>query len=209
MRVIIGLVGTCSFVDDYPLGRLLVERIRSLEIDGYDLEVEDMNWSPVAISQALQSKPVQPERVVLVGPSDRGLPLDSVSCRKWAGGSLDPLALQDRVFEAVTGVVCLDNLLIIGEHFGVWPKEVTTVELQLEETALGDMVLEDLAHGRTDVGRRPASARVVDLVDELVERTREAACGSTTDAALLSASSLTARADVVHHAFFEARSEQP
>ncbi len=35
-----------------------------------------------------------------------------------------------RVSEAVTGVISLDNLLIVGGYFGIWPPDVVIVEVE-------------------------------------------------------------------------------
>jgi hypothetical protein len=140
------------------------------------VEIQEMNWGPVAIVQDLQARSEPPERVVLVGALDRGLPTGSVTRRHWQGGKLDPAAVQRRMFEAVTGVISLDNLLVIGAQFGVWPAQTFTVELQWPESGIGDLVLEELDQlrgtGRV-VGEQPLSAANEQLVQCLVQSVRE------------------------------------
>lgn len=173
MRTIIGIVGYCGFVRGYPLGPDLMERLHALTWLN-DVEIREMNWGPVAIVQDFQAQATPPERVVLVGAVDRGLSDGSVSCRRWAGGALDLAAVQRRMFEAVTGVIGLDNLLVIGTQFGIWPAETFTVELQWPESGLGDLVLGELELDRVRgqvIGERPltpANARVVRQIVDAV-----------------------------------------
>src|SRR5262249_39950240 len=77
----------------------------------------------------------------------------------WRGGALDPQLLQERIFEAVTGIVSLDNLLIIGEHFAIWPREVITVEVELPKSCFGDLVVATDG-GRGGVGGAEIEARL-------------------------------------------------
>ena len=51
--------------------------------------------------------------------------------------------MQERIYEAVTGVVDLENTLIIGTHFDVWPDEVFCVEVDLPADTFGNMVIAD------------------------------------------------------------------
>ena len=51
--------------------------------------------------------------------------------------------MQERIYEAVTGVVDLENTLIIGSHFKVWPDDVFGVEVDLPADTFGNMVIAD------------------------------------------------------------------
>ena len=73
--------------------------------------------------------------------------------REWRGGALDgKVVVQERVSEALTGVISLENLLIIAQHFGALPPETSAVELEpverewgLELSPLGEKRLEQAA----------------------------------------------------------------
>ena len=206
MRAIIGIVGYYGFVRCYPLGPELMERLNAQAWpDG--VEIREMNWGPVAIVQDFQAQPEKPDRVVLVGALDRGLELGTVSCRRWAGGTLDAAAVQRRMFEAVTGVISLDNLLVIGAQFGVWPRETFTVELQWPESGLGDLVLGEIELDRGSgqvVGERPLSPDN----DRIVQRLVDAVHTLILDAAPrgvqpLTLEQLTPVATVSHHRFVD------
>ena len=206
MRAIIGIVGYYGFVRGYPLGPELMERLNALAWPA-GVEIREMNWGPVAIVQDFQASADQPERVVLVGALDRGLEAGSVSCRRWAGGALDAAAVQRRMFEAVTGVISLDNLLVIGAQFGVWPDETYTVELQWPESGLGDLVLGEieLDRGRGQViGERPLSPDNERIVQRLVDAVRTLALDAAPRGAQpLTLEQLTPVATVSHHRFVD------
>ena len=206
MRTIIGIVGYYGFVRGYPLGPELMERLRAQAWpDGVD--IREMNWGPVAIVQDFQAQTDKPERVVLVGALDRGLEVGAVSCRRWAGGALDAAAVQRRMFEAVTGVISLDNLLVIGAQFGVWPQETFTVELQWPESGLGDLVLGEIELDRGSgqvVGERPLSPDNDRTVQQLVDAIRTLALDAAPRGVQpLTLEQLTPVSAVLHHRFID------
>lgn len=206
MRTVVGIVGYYGFVRGYPLGPELMERLHALPWPG-DVEIREMNWGPVAIVQDFQAATDKPERVVLVGALDRGLEHGTVSCRRWAGGVLDPGAVQRRMFESVTGVISLDNLLVIGAQFGVWPDRTYTVELQWPDSGLGDLVLGEIELDRGSgqvVGERPLSPDNEHIVQRLVESVRALALdGAPLDMPPLTVEQLTPAATVSHHHFVD------
>lgn len=202
MRVIVGIVGYYGFVRGYPLGPELMERLQSLPWPR-DAEIREMNWGPVAIVQDFQDSADKPERVVLVGALDRGLAEGSVSCRRWAGGTLDAAAVQRRMFEAVTGIISLDNLLVIGAYFGIWPVDTYTVELQWPASGLGDLVLQEAARSPgAVVGEAPLDAQGEAVVRRIVQALRSLALDEPPpDVPALAARHLTPVAAVLHPSF--------
>ena len=208
MRTVIGIVGYYGFVRGYPLGPELMERLQA-QAWPQETEIREMKWGPVAIVQDFQAEATKPGCVVLVGALDRGLALGTVSCRRWAGGTLDSAAVQRRMFEAVTGVISMDNLLVIGAQFGVWPAETFTVELQWPDSGLGDLVLAEIEidHGKGQVvGERPLTPDNERVVQQLVDAIRSLALGgAAADMPSLSVEQLTPVATVSHHRFIEDR----
>ena len=205
MRTIIGIVGYYGFVRGYPLGPELMERLRALPWPS-GVDIREMNWGPVAIVQDFQASDDKPERVVLVGSLDRGLATGTVSCRRWVGGLLDVSVVQRRMFEAVTGVISLDNLLVIGAHFGVWPLSTFTVELQWPEAGISDLVLDEIESSRGTsqvIGERPLTPENELVVQSLVESIHRAALDIEPSNTLLTVEQLTPVAAIVHHRFYE------
>ena len=206
-RTIVGIVGYYGFVRGYPLGPELMEQLRA-ELRSGEVEIREMNWGPVAIVQDFQAEAgPAPERIVLVGALDRGLERGTVSCRRWAGGALDPGAVQQRMFEAVTGVISLDNLLVIGAQFGIWPAQTYTVELQWPDSGLGDLVLGEIEIERESghvIGERPLSPDNDRIVKAIVESVRALVMDASPRALpALTVDQLTPVAPVAHHRFVD------
>ncbi len=178
-RVVIGIVGYYQFIRGYALGPELMARLQAEPWpDG--IEIRELNWGPIAIVQDFQASGETYDRMVLIGAVDRGWAPGSVSVRRWAGGALEPLAVQRRVFEAVTGVISLDNLLVIGAQFGVWPDQLFTVEAQLGESSVSDLVLAEIEVDRQAghmgiIGEKPLTPDNIKIVDRIVALTRRAA----------------------------------
>jgi hypothetical protein len=147
-RILLGIVGYAPVPDGYPLGPDLLARLQREPWGDLPTTIEPMGWGALHIVQALQANATPYDRVVLIGAVQRGGTPGVVTAGRWAGGTMAVAALQGRVFEAVTGVVSLDNLLAIGEHFAVWPREVFTVEIELHPGAFGALVIATTARGQ-------------------------------------------------------------
>jgi len=211
-RIVIGLVGYYQFIRGYPIGPELKERLDVVTWpDEHEVTFKEMNWGPIAIVQDFQASDDTLDRIVLVSAVDRGLATGTVSCRRWIGGKQDVLAVQERVFEAVTGVISLDNLLVIGEHFGIWPEELITVELQLDNTAFGDLVMAEMevnqdAAEMSIVGENPLAPEMVENVQRVFEFAQQAALhgvAGLANVATLSPDKLTPLADMCHNQFMD------
>ena len=59
-------------------------------------------------------------------------------CYRWAHQLPDPEEIQARVAEAVTGVISLDNLLIIATYFGKLPRDVLVIEVEAADEGWGE-----------------------------------------------------------------------
>lgn len=206
--VVIGIVGYCQFIRGYPLGPELMARLRAGPWP-QPVDIREMNWGPIAIVQDLQASAEKYDRVILVGAVDRGLAPGTVSCRRWSGRVQDAFVVQRRVFEAVTGVISVDNLLVIGAHFGVWPDQLITVEVQLSQSSLGDFVLAEIEAGRQAgqtavIGERALTPGCLELVERIVEISRSAVldgAAAAQEVVSLAAAQLTHVAPVCHYDF--------
>lgn len=209
-RVLVGIVGYYPFICGYLLGPELMARLQAGPWPN-GVSIKEMNWGPIAIVQDFQASAEKYDRVVLVGAVDRGLAPGTLSCRRWAGGTLDALAVQRRVFEAVTGIISLDNLLIIGAHFGVWPEQLITVEVQLSESSLSDFVLSEIEVDRKSgamavIGERPLTPDNDRVVNRIVELSRRAALDGAEalqEFPPLTSDQLTPVATVCHYEFMD------
>lgn len=138
-RILLGSVGANRLLRNHPLGADFVAGLHGTPWPAQVALVE-LDWSPIAITQEWQAGGLRWERAVLIGAVDRGWAEGTVRARRWTGGALAVDAIQARIYEAVTGVVNLDNLLVIGAHFGIWPASVVTIEVQLAPERFGRIV---------------------------------------------------------------------
>jgi hydrogenase maturation protease len=134
MRVLVGGVGY-RFLRDGSVGPWLTDRLAEQGSNG--IEVEDLSYHPVGLSQNLQERPPY-DRVVLVAAVRRGRAPGTVEAYRWDGELPDRDAIQERVSEAVTGVISLDNLLIVCGALGGFPDDVRVVEVEPADEGWGE-----------------------------------------------------------------------
>jgi hypothetical protein len=138
---LVGIVGFAVLPECFPLGPRLMRRLRTALPEA---QVENMTWGPMHVVQRFQDPAVpRPDRLVLIGAAATSRAPGRVEAFRWEGGSLPQRALQDRIYEAVTGIVELENTLAIGAHFGVWPEATWTVEADLPADSFQRMVIAD------------------------------------------------------------------
>lgn len=102
-----------------------------------NIHVEDLNFGPIMIYQWLEESPVKFDRVVLVSAANRGRVPGTLEVYAWDGVLPDAARIQACVEEAITGVISLENLLIVCKHFGVLPDDVTIIEIEPEKEDFG------------------------------------------------------------------------
>ncbi len=134
MRVLIGGVGY-RYLRDAALGPYMSDRLTPRAGDG--VEVEDLGYHPVGFTQNLQDRPAY-DRIVLVAAIERGREPGTVKAYRWDHGLPPVKEIQERVSEAVTGTISLDNLLIVTEAFGAFPDDVRVVEVEPDDETWGE-----------------------------------------------------------------------
>lgn len=141
MRVLVGGVGYRD-LGDQSFGPGVSDRLAERDWPpGVDVEVDDLSFNPIALVQRLEAEPAERRfnRVVLVSAIARaGRPAGTVEAYRWDGALPSPGRIQAAVAEAVTGVISLDNTLIVGRQFGGLPDEVLVVEIEPENESFGD-----------------------------------------------------------------------
>jgi len=107
------------------------------ERSGNGIEVEDVSYHPVGLSQNLQERPVY-DRVVLVSAVRRGRAPATVEAYRWDRSLPPEEEIQARVGEAVTGVISLDNTLVVCGALGGFPTDVRVVEVEPADDGWGE-----------------------------------------------------------------------
>ena len=92
--------------------------------------VEDWSYGPVSIVHRLHEPDGGFTRIVLIGAIDRALSAGTIQVYQWDGVLPPPDTIQTCVAEAVTGIVSLDNLVVVTAQFADLPREVFIIEVQ-------------------------------------------------------------------------------
>jgi hypothetical protein len=104
---------------DMSLGPVLTDRLGQ-EAWPYGVEVEDLSYGPVAVMHSLDGRSPY-DRIIFIAGVRRNRQPGGVYCYRWGHQLTDPEEVQARVAETLTGVISLDNLLIIATYFGKLP----------------------------------------------------------------------------------------
>jgi hydrogenase maturation protease len=127
-EVLIGAVGY-SFQGDLSAGHTVMAGLREQSWPP-NVSFEDLSVGPIAVVHNFQARTQPYDRVVLVAAHVHDDPPGTVRAYRWDGQLPDADEIQARIGEAVTGVVSLENLLVIGGHFQIWPDDVRVVEIE-------------------------------------------------------------------------------
>ncbi len=125
-----------SNLGDMSFGRVLLSTLTKMHWPA-GVQVEDLNFGPIMIYQWLEESMVKFERVVFVGAAKRHRKPGTLVVYRWDGKLPENAEIQARIEEAITGVIDLDNLLIICKHFGVLPDDVRIVEVEPQSEEWG------------------------------------------------------------------------
>lgn len=152
-RVLVGGVGYRNLRDG-SIGLHVIDALerRASERNGGagEVEVEDVSYHPVGLSQNLQDREDY-DRVVLVGGIERGREPGTVTAYRW-DGALPPVEeVQTHVSEAVTGVISLDTHLIVCGALGGFPEDVRVVEVEPASQDWGERMTRELEERMPEV----------------------------------------------------------
>ena len=137
MRTLVGAVGYRN-LRDHSAPFEIIDRLSSDDL-GPDVVVEDTSYNPIAIVQWLEGE--RPEnrfdRVVLVAAIQRFRAPGALTAYRWDGVLPPDDQVQQAVVEAVTGVIALENTVVIAGYFHVLPPAVAIVEIEPVDHAFG------------------------------------------------------------------------
>lgn len=135
MRVLVGGVGYHN-LSDYSVGPLLVEQLGAMPWPR-GVDIRDLSFNHLGFIQEFIGDRLYYERVVLIGAVARGRRPGEVRYYRWDFRVPPEAEIQARVAEAYMGVISLENLLVIGTHFDIWPLDVRVFEVEPAEETHG------------------------------------------------------------------------
>lgn len=134
-RVLIAGVGYRN-LRDLSIGPALIDRLKN-EKWPPEVEIEDLSYGPVGVMHNFDDRPPYDKIIFLAGVNRNRRP-GQVSCYRWRHELPDPEEIQARMGEAVTGVISLDNLLILATYFKKLPEDVVVVEVEPADETWGE-----------------------------------------------------------------------
>lgn len=148
---------------DLSAGNAVIDALEALDWPE-GVEIEDLSYGPMDAIFRLREASF--DRLVVIGAAARAgrIPGESYR-RRWHYEPEQPALVQARVAEAVTGVISLDNLLVICAHFEALPDDVIVIEIEPEDDGWGEgfsprverVVADVTAHLHTAYGTRDAA----------------------------------------------------
>lgn len=158
-RVLVGGVGYTN-LRDLSFGPILVERLqRTAWRPGID--IEDLSAGAIHEVHVLQDRRPY-DAAILISGVRRGGAAGTVRSYRWEHTVRTTDEIQERVSEALVGIIGLDTLLTVLDHFGALPTDTWIVEVEPRDEDWGpdlsppvDLVL---AHVERLVRRQIAEA---------------------------------------------------
>ena len=138
MRTLVGALGYRN-LRDHSAAFEVTDRLAAGDPQP-GVTIEDTSYNPIALVQWLQGLAVdeQFQAVILVAAISRaGRSGGQLTAYRWDGRLPPDELVQQSVTEAVTGIINLDNTLIIAGYFKVLPPAVAVVEIEPVDHAFG------------------------------------------------------------------------
>ncbi len=149
-KTFIGTVGYHN-LRNHSIGPTLLPQLQKMQWpDG--VEVDELNWGPIAIVQKFQALPTTFDRVILLSAIERaGRTIGDITVFKWMVVLPDEEMIQRCIGDAVTGVISVENLLIIGEHFKIWTGETFVVDVEPGPEQAGENFTDEMQRAIPDL----------------------------------------------------------
>jgi len=149
-KVFIGTVGYHN-LRNHSIGPALLPQLQKMKwTPGIDLD--ELNWGPIAVVQKFQSLPSSYDRVILLSAIERlGRKIGEITVFQWKGKLPDEELIQRCIGDAVTGVISVENLLIIGEYFKIWKGDTFLVDVEPGPEQSGEDFTEEMQESIPDL----------------------------------------------------------
>lgn len=137
-HVLIAGVGY-SFLHDWSVGPRVVTMLQEHTWPP-GVDIDDWSFGPLDGIHRLQAADPPFDRVVFFGAVQRGRPVGTVVRREWLSSDMpSPEVVQERVGEAISGVISLDNMIFVCAAFQALPADVVLIEVEpLADDSWGD-----------------------------------------------------------------------
>ena len=140
------LIGTVGYhvLGNHSMPPMLLPELQKLSLPDF-VSVDELNWGPVAVVQMLEAENPPFDRVIILCAIERPeRQIGDLTVYKWEGGLPDEEQIQACVGDAATGVISVENLLVIGEYFKVWRDEVYLVDVEPGSEIAGEQLTAEM-----------------------------------------------------------------
>lgn len=128
-RVLIAGVGY-TYLRDWSVGPVLAAELQKRPWPE-GVEIDDWSFGPLDAAQWVRDADPPYQRAVFFGAIDRGRRPGTVVRHLWQPSELPPPSVvQERIGEAISGVISLDNLVFVCAALGALPPEVVLLEVE-------------------------------------------------------------------------------
>ena len=160
-RTLIGGVGY-SNLTDLSFGPLLIAKAEGVAWPE-GVVLEDLSYGPLFIMHSIDER--EPfDRAIFVGAVRRDTSPGEIRRYRWNHVLPDNDEVQARVIEAATGVISLENLLVVTTFFKKLPADVVVIEVEPDIDECGQELSAML---------EPAVQRVLDALHKIVSEDSE------------------------------------
>ncbi len=136
MKVLIAGVGHPN-LKDLSFGQVLLPHLKKQKWTE-DFDLENLSFGAIAVLQWFQDHPGKYDRVVFVSAAERmGRPPGTLDISDWDFAPLDETVVQECVAESVTGIISVDNLMMILQYFKALPPEIVLLDLEPVDSEIG------------------------------------------------------------------------
>jgi hydrogenase maturation protease len=145
VRALIGGVGYPD-LSDHSISWAVVSTLEGRALPA-GIAVEDVSYNPVAVAQRLDDEPAgqRYDVLVLVSAVARGRTPGAVTAYRWDRRLPAADEIQRAVTDAVTGIIYLDNTLVVVRHLGALPDRVVVMEVEPLVEAFGSPMSQPVA----------------------------------------------------------------
>ena len=135
MKVLIAGVGHPN-LKDLSFGQVLLQHLQTQPWPDF-VALENLSFGAIAVLQWFEDAPGKYDRVVFITAAERNRPPGTLETSTWWFPLLDADKVQDAVAESVTGIIGIDNLLLILQQFNALPVEVEIIEIEPVDSSIG------------------------------------------------------------------------
>ena len=133
MDTLIGGIGY-AWQGDLAFGTTVVEALRALAWPA-GVEIADLSHNPIAVFQQIRAQ--RYTQLILIGAVQRGRPPGTLFTYRPTDALPHVDEIQARIVESGSGIISLDNIVIISRFYDALPPDTQIIEVEPVEDSWG------------------------------------------------------------------------